>query len=81
MTTPTRPAGVMHTARRTALRTTLATALVAFTFPVFADNGGCTNKDCERTAGGLGRSVKAAPAPQPYPSSSSPGPSPRAPPR
>jgi hypothetical protein len=52
----------------TALRTTLAAALVAFALPVFADvRGGCDNKDCERTAGDLGRSVKAVPAPQALP--------------
>ena len=59
MNTPTRLA--------TALRTTLAAALVAFALPIFADPGGCTNKDCERKPDDLGRAVKAAPAPQPLP--------------
>ncbi len=53
----------LHTARTTAL----AVLLAAGTSLSYADNGECTNKDCERTAGGLGRSVKAAPAPKPLP--------------
>ncbi len=48
----------------TTLRATLAAALVAFALPVFAN---CDNKNCDRTADGLGRSVKVAPAPQPRP--------------
>ncbi len=61
MTTPFRLA--------TALRTTLAAALVALALPVFADvRGGCDKKDCERKPDDLGRSIAAKPAaPKPLP--------------
>ena len=45
-------------------RALVAAALLAATPLAFAD---CNNKDCDRTAGGLGRSAKAAPAAQPLP--------------
>ncbi len=49
----------------TALRASLAAALVAFALPVFAT---CDTKDCDRTADGLGRSIAAKPAaPKPLP--------------
>ncbi len=46
-------------ARRGALAAVLAAASLATGTPAFAE---CDKKDCERTADGLGRSVKSAPA-------------------
>ena len=68
MNTPTRAAGVMHTARRTALAALLvATSLVASSLASAQPVYQCDKADCDRTAGGLGRSVKTAPAAKPLP--------------
>ena len=68
MNTPTRSAGVIHTARRAVLAALLATtSLVASSFASAQPVYQCEKSDCERTAGGLGRSVKAAPAAKPLP--------------
>ena len=64
MTFPSRPAGIVRTILAALLAiASLAASPLASAQPVYQ----CDQKDCDRTAGGLGRSVKAAPAPQPLP--------------